>query len=854
MSRKITTFFGKSATTGNPSESVPEQKKTDRKNVRTLKSQTLLKWINDDLATANADVWLKHEDDGKGCVSLMKCSICTKFQNQIQHNRDFSDAWIKGTSNLRLSNASDHSATKCHQHAYRLYVNDLKSSGKRADNLHNPFQPAADQRTLPDSFTKLSKVQEEQAIKKFEIAYFVAKKALPFTVYEDLIELEKHHGVDVGDVYATRQQCGMFIDVNGDYIASQLQADLAKVKFYSVLSDGSTDNSITEKEVIYVLYFDPYSKDDEVEVKLTFLYLKDVPKADAQGIKTAIEDSFHSLGILPSELYSKLVGFGADGASVNSGNKNGVKALLEERAPWLVYTWCIAHKLELALKDALDGTAFEKVDEMLNKLYSIYNKSPKKLHELKVLHDVLKQSFDFEEGSLKPKRSSGTRWISFKLSALRLVLDKYGVYMQHLENLIADDSTNSKDREKIRGYLRRWKSSQMLLNIALFIDVLNPAAILSKAFQEDGIDSVGAVHNLKRSEQELNKLISRSFEDLPSIKYLLKKIKKTNSSYIYQEIEFTAESFENAIDTVKSAKNSFIKSVHSAINARLEGASSIHLDAIANVLNTELWKSVTDVEDIVFVDDMIIELVEKFHPVMLKEGLSLDTTPHDILEEWHDMLTYTMNFLKPQNTSYKKTWKLLFNCSYSYKWKNILLLIELLFSVPVCNAKLERLFSHLRRVKNDFRCSLGEHRLTNILRIIEEGPPLGSFDASAVVHLWQSQKVRRPNQKRRAQYKPRKKRVKYYHKAIESEAEPEGDISDMSKSHKVAVVGLDSDSDEISEEDVITASDNDLMHHTVHTMSGSGSDTDDVNTFHRLFDSDDNASDSFEGFLPEDIF
>jgi hypothetical protein len=40
-----------------------------------------------------------------------------------------------------------------------------------------------------------------------------------------------------------------------------------------------------------------------------------------------------------------------------------------------------------------------------------------------------------------------------KLSALRLVLDKYGVYMQHLENLIADDSTNSKDCEKIKRIL-----------------------------------------------------------------------------------------------------------------------------------------------------------------------------------------------------------------------------------------------------------------------------------------------------------------------------------------------------------------------------------------------------------------
>ena len=530
-----------------------------------------------------------------------------------------------------------------------------------------------------------------------------------------------------------------------------------------------------------------------------------------------------------------LIGFGADGASVNSGNKNGVKALLEKSTPWLVYTWCIAHKLELALKDGLNGTAFQKVDEMLNKLYSLYSKSPKKLHELKVLHDVLKDSFDFEEGSLKLKRSSRTRWISFKLSALRLVFDKYGVYMQYLENLIADDTTNSNDREKIRGYLHRWKSSEMLLYIALFIDILNPAAILSKTFQKDGMDSVEAVHNLKRSEQELEKLTCRSFVELPSVKFLLGKINK-EASYSYQGIEFPIDSFENAIDTVKSAKNSFTVSVQSAINARLEEASTIHLDAVANILNTEQWKTVVDADGGEFADDKIVELIDKFQAVMFKQDLSLDTTPSDILEEWHDMLNYTLNFLKPKSTAYKKTWKLLFNCCYSGKWKNILLLITLLFSVPVCNAKLERLFSHLRRVKNDFRSSLGEHRLTNILRILEEGPALGSFDVSAVVHLWQSQKVRRPNQKRRAPYKPRKKRVKYYHKVDENQ--------------EVAAVELDSDSGEIADEDVITDTeldDNDQMGRTQHC-----SDSD--NSFLRLFDSDDNESDCFEGFLPQDFF
>ena len=81
---------------------------------------------------------------------------------------------------MHLSNASDHSATKCHEQAYRLYLNDLKSSAKRVDNVHNPFKPAVDQSTLPETFSKLSKTQKEQAIKKFEIACFIAKKPTTF--------------------------------------------------------------------------------------------------------------------------------------------------------------------------------------------------------------------------------------------------------------------------------------------------------------------------------------------------------------------------------------------------------------------------------------------------------------------------------------------------------------------------------------------------------------------------------------------------------------------------------------------------------------------------------------------------
>ena len=36
--------------------------------------------------------------------------------------------------------------------------------------------------------------------------------------------------------------------------------------------------------------------------------------------------------------------------------------------------WCLAHQMELAIKDALTGTAFDVLDEMLLRFYNLYEK------------------------------------------------------------------------------------------------------------------------------------------------------------------------------------------------------------------------------------------------------------------------------------------------------------------------------------------------------------------------------------------------------------------------------------------------------------------------------------------------
>ena len=45
---------------------------------------------------------------------------------------------------------------------------------------------------------------------------------------------------------------------------------------------------------------------------------------------------------------------------------------------------------------------------------------------------------ELENNVVKPHCAAGTQWISHKLLALNNMLDKYGLYMTHLENIIAD--------------------------------------------------------------------------------------------------------------------------------------------------------------------------------------------------------------------------------------------------------------------------------------------------------------------------------------------------------------------------------------------------------------------------------
>ena len=68
-------------------------------------------------------------------------------------------------------------------------------------------------------------------------------------------------------------------------------------------------------------------------------------------------------------------------------------------------------------------------------------------------------------------------------------------------------------------------------------------------------------------------------------------------------------------------------------------------------------------------------------------------------------------------------------------------IIELLLITSTTNAKLERMFSRMNRVKTDWCNRLSRERLENNLRIGEEGVSIKDFDPEKAINRWYNQKV-----------------------------------------------------------------------------------------------------------------
>ncbi|XP_030837514.1 zinc finger protein 862-like [Strongylocentrotus purpuratus] len=207
-------------------------------------------------------------------------------------------------------------------------------------------------------------------VRLFQIAYFIAKEEQPFTNMSKLVGLEKLHCVDLGNAYANDQACQKFTRYNAQILREPLQKHLrsglkpphprespsSTYCYHSLFTDRITDRSDAEREVVYVKIF----QNGEAHMKM--MGLIDVDHATATAVKEALVKHYKEfLGLGEDEVdfaTTGCIGAGTDGAAINFGVHRGMMAQLRNEMPWLIAVHCVAHRLELAVKDAFKNSFF----------------------------------------------------------------------------------------------------------------------------------------------------------------------------------------------------------------------------------------------------------------------------------------------------------------------------------------------------------------------------------------------------------------------------------------------------------------------------------------------------------------
>ena len=398
---------------------------------------------------------------------------------------------------------------------------------------------------------------------------------------------------------------------------------------------------------------------------------------------------------------------------------------------------------------------------MLLRLYYLYKKSPKKTRELVAIVDDLKEVFEFPKAGNVPIRSQGSRWINHKRKALQRVVDRFGAYIAHVTTLAADTSLRSEDRARLRGYLRKWSHTKVLIGCAMFVEVLKPLSFLSLSLQGADVDVVFGIKQILKTSTTLASLMKQDPLQWPTVKTVLGRVKDEDSGEkTYQGTTLNGYN-STTLEYCKKEALADLGRLHEKMRERLEWSDVQLLRALLVFLETQSWMKRSSEEGDSDPDPSLTEIKNALEYIVSLFRDPLEARGANVLvlqDEIEDAVEYARRYLGLESTNYRKVWYNLHVCPDSTHWPNVLLLCGLAFSLPFSNGRVEQIFSSLKLLKTTNRTSLGASTLDDLLEIFVEGPPLDCFSADQAVELWWHDccTTWRVNQGPRKPYRPRK--------------------------------------------------------------------------------------------------
>lgn len=158
-------------------------------------------------------------------------------------------------------------------------------------------------------------------------------------------------------------------------------------RFIAVIADetSTVDNTSWIGIHVYVMHH---------RYRVSHLYSLQKMESNGTTVNSLIETLMGALsvncGIEAVDIASKLICFGANGASAFQGSKNGVvKQIKDKHAPFIVGIHCCIHKLNLCIRSLSCLTVMHAIEDVLQATHSYFAHSPKKVAEFRTLAQLM---------------------------------------------------------------------------------------------------------------------------------------------------------------------------------------------------------------------------------------------------------------------------------------------------------------------------------------------------------------------------------------------------------------------------------------------------------------------------------
>ena len=257
----------------------------------------------------------------------------------------------------------------------------------------------------------------------------------------------------------------------------------------------------------------------------------------------------------------------------------------------------------------------------------------------------------------------------------------------------------------------------MLISCAMFFDALKPLSILSLVLQGNEVDIVMSIESTVNSLKTLMLLLEKEPCQWPTVKLIKTRIKDIDGVMEYQGIP--VGNFDECVQQCSIHVLADLHRVEENIKDRLEWSDLKLLRSILVFLETQHWiqresggesdgngdsdNGLTEIRSAV---DLI---VSSFLAPLEAKGMNSVSVQGEIEEA----VEYARTYLSLAAESYRQIWYKLHTCPNSGRWPNILLLCELVFSLPFTTCHVEQMFSLLRVVKTKCRTNLQTSTLQN---------------------------------------------------------------------------------------------------------------------------------------------